>query len=52
MGFVGIFSKNIIQEAYLPKTSIVGQIVCEILAQLYSDDSLQILLNSDLGLNF
>ena len=51
-GFVGIFSKNIIQEAYLPKTSIVGQIVSEILAQLYSDDSLQILLNSDLGLNF
>ena len=51
-GFVGIFSKNIIQEAYLPKTSIVGQIVSEILAQLYSDDSLQILLISDLGLNF
>ena len=51
MGFVGIFSKNIIQEAYLPKTSIVGQIVSEILAQLCSDDSLQILLNSDLGLN-
>ena len=32
MGFVGIFSKNIIQETYLPKTSLVGQIVCEILA--------------------
>ena len=52
MGFVGIFSKNIIQEAYLPKTSIVGQIVSELLAQFYSDDSLRILLNSDLGLNF
>ena len=52
MGFVGIFSKNIIQEAYLPKTNIVGQIFSEILAQLGSDDSLQILLNSDLGLNF
>ena len=49
MGFVGIFSKNIIQEAYLLKTSIVGQFVSEILAQLCSDDSLQILLNSDLG---
>ena len=34
-----------IQEALLPKTSIVGQIVSEILAQLYSDDSIQILLN-------
>ena len=34
-----------IQEAYLPKTSILGQIVSEILAQLCSDDSIQILLN-------
>ena len=34
MGFVRIFSKNNIQEAYLPKTSISGQIVSEILAQL------------------
>ena len=34
-----------IQEAYLPKTSISGQIVSEILAQLCSDDSIQILLN-------
>ena len=45
MGFVRIFWKNNIQEAYLPKTSIVGQIVSEILAQLCSDDSIQILLN-------
>ena len=37
--------KNNIQEAYLPKTSILGQIVSEILAQLCSDDSIQILLN-------
>ena len=34
MGFVRIFWKNNIQEAYLPKTSLVGQIVSEILAQL------------------
>ena len=34
-----------IQEAYLPKTSILGQIVAEILAQLCSDDSIQLLLN-------
>ena len=41
MGIVTIFWKNNIQEAYmyLPKTSIVGQIVSEILAQLCSDDS-------------
>ena len=45
MGFVRIFWKNNIQEAYLPKTSISGQIVSEILAQLCSDDSIQILLN-------
>ena len=47
MGFVRIpvFSNNIFQEAYLPKTSIVGQIVHEILAQLCSDDFIQILLN-------
>ena len=41
----GYSEKNNIQEAYLPKTSISGQIVSEILAQLYSDDSIQILLN-------
>ena len=45
MGFVRIFWKNNIQEAYLPKTSISGQIVSEILAQLCSNDSIQILLN-------
>ena len=45
MGFVRIFWKNNIEEAYLPKTSISGQIVSEILAQLCSDDSIQIPLN-------
>ena len=50
MGFVRIFWKKHIQEAFLPKTSIVGQIVSEILAQLCSDDSIQILLNLTLFL--
>ena len=45
MGFVKIFWKNKVQDAYLPKISILGQIVSEILAQLCSDDSIQILLN-------
>ena len=45
MGFVRIFWKNNIQKTYLLKTNIVGQIVCEILAQLCSDDSKEILLN-------
>ena len=45
MGFVRIFWKKNIQETYLPKTSIVEQIVYEILVQLYSDDSIQIRLN-------
>ena len=34
-----------VQEAYLPKMSISGQIVSEILAQLYLENSIQILLN-------
>ena len=45
MGFVRIACKNNMQEAYLPKTGIVGQIASEVLAQLCSDDSMQILLN-------
>ena len=45
MGFVKIFWKNNVQDAYLPKISVAGQIVSESLAQLYSDDSKQILLN-------
>ena len=45
MGLSGYSAKSNIQEAYLPKTSISGQIVSEILAQLCSDDSIQILLN-------
>ena len=32
MGFVRIFWKNSVQEAYLPKMSISGQIVSEMLA--------------------
>ena len=34
MGFVRIFWKKNVQEAYLPKMSISGQIVHEIVAQL------------------
>ena len=45
MGFVGIFWKNNVQEVYLPNMGISGQIVSEILAQLYSENSIQILLN-------
>ena len=50
MGFVKIFWKKHIYEAFLPKTSIVEQIVSEILAQLCSDDSIQILRNLTLFL--
>ena len=52
MGFVWIFWKKNIQETYFPKTSIVGQIVSEILAQLCSDDSIQIVLNLTLVWTF
>ena len=45
MGFVRIFLKNNVQEAYLPKMSIWGQIVSEIVAQLCLQNSLQTLLN-------
>ena len=45
MGFGSILWKSNIQEAHLSKTSIVGQIVSEILATFWSDDSMQILLN-------
>ena len=46
MGFVRIFWKpENTKEALLSKTSIVGQIFSEVLAQLCSDDSMQILLN-------
>ena len=44
MKFVRIFWKNNVQEAYLPKMSISGQIVSEIVAQLYSENSIQTLL--------
>ena len=46
MGIVKIFWTNNVQDAYLPKISIVGQIVSEISAQLSSDDSIL-----ELGLN-
>ena len=45
MGFVKLFWKNNVQDAYLSRISNLGQIVSEILAQLCSDDSIQILLN-------
>ena len=45
MGFVRIFWKNNIQEAYLPKMSISGQIVSEIVAQLSLENSIQTLVN-------
>ena len=47
----GYSEKSNIQKAYLPKTSISGQIVSEILAQLCSDDSIQNPSKFDLGLN-
>ena len=45
MGFVRIFWKNNVQEAYMPKMSISGQIVSEIVAQLCLENSIQTLLN-------
>ena len=45
MGFVRIFWENNVQEAYLPKMSIWGQIVSEIVAQLCLQNSIQTLLN-------
>ena len=45
MGFARIFWKNNVQEAYLPKMSISGQIVSEIVAQLCLENSIQILRN-------
>ena len=42
IGFVGIFWKNNVQEAYLPNMGISGQIVS---AQLYSENSIQTILN-------
>ena len=45
MKFVKIFWKNKVKDADIPKISISGEIVSEILAHLCSDDSLKILLN-------
>ena len=39
MGFVKIFWKNNVQDAYSPKISNSGEIVSELLAQLCFDDS-------------
>ena len=46
----GYSEKSNIQEAYLSKTRISGQIVSEILAQLCSDDSIQILLKKQFSI--
>ena len=40
-----MFWNNNILKAYLLKTSIVGQIVSEVLVPFCSDDSMQIILN-------
>ena len=40
-----MFWKNNVQEAYLPKMSILGQIVSEMVAQLCLEYSIQTLLN-------
>ena len=45
MVFVRIFWKNNVQEAYLSKMSISGQIVSEIVTQLCLENSIQTLLN-------
>ena len=45
MGFFMLLRRINFQKAYLPKISIPGQIVFEILAQLSSDDSIQIPLH-------
>ena len=45
MGFVRIFWKNNVQEAYLPKMSTLGQIVSEIVAQLCLENFIQTRLN-------
>ena len=44
MGFVSTFWKNNVQEAHLPKMSISGQIVSEIVAQLSLENSIKTLL--------
>ena len=51
MGVVKIFWKNNVQDVFLPKISILGQIVSEILAQLCSDDIHTNPSKFDLGLN-
>ena len=44
MGFVSIFGKSMMKNAYLPKISILFQFGGEILALLCPGDSIQILL--------
>ena len=45
MRFFMVLRRINFQKAYLPKSSIPGQIIFEILAQLSSDDSIQIPLH-------
>ena len=45
MGFVRMFWMNNVQEAYLPKMSISGQIFFEIVAQICLENSVRTLLN-------
>ena len=45
MRFLGVLWKNNIQKAHFPKISIPVQIAFEILAQLCSDNSIQIFLS-------
>ena len=51
MGFVRIFWKSNVQEAYLPKMSISGQIVSEMLAG-YTQKTPVTLKGRDANLNF
>ena len=45
MGFFRVLWKNNIQNAYLARIRIPGQIVFEVIAQLCSYDAIQIILN-------
>ena len=45
MGFFRVLWKNNIQNAYLTRIRIPGQIVFEVIAKLCSYDAIQIILN-------
>ena len=51
MEFVKIFWKNKVKDADMPKISISGEIVSEILSHLCSDDSFKNPSKFDSGLN-